>query len=135
MLVYRIINYKELELVLNNKFSEIGFIRRREINSSIRVGNTNKYIIGVRYMHFFEEIDNLKYKGVNKNFYICTYDISKDILYKYCGVGKYLSNNSYVYVKEHAVPSNLINFSNLVSIDKISDKYVSVYRKKKIKKI
>ena len=140
MLVYRICNNKELDIILKERnFSNIGSVRKRE---RVEIANTHKYIVGIRYMHFFWNMESVYRINKSVNYAVCTYDIPEELLNKYYGAGRYLINkDDFGWITEYAIPSEMIEFDYLKDILLISEicdndvKFERIYSKKKIKKI
>ena len=119
MLVYRICDDKEMSLILSERsFNSIG--KEYEINSKL---NNHQYNKNTKYLHFFKEYSDVFYLSSSDKTYICIFDIPDDILLRYKGIGKYLDRllfEKLEQVEEYAIPSELILFDYLVSVDKIS---------------
>lgn len=109
MKVYRYVSQDELNLMLKEDNQNLGnFFRRKFFNRP----NDHKYKKGEKYLHFFENLDDLfliqvEYKNVPQNFYICEFDIPSNLLLK--GHGYYLNPHGYddhpIKVKEYILPS------------------------------
>lgn len=103
MLVYRLCKKDEITSILDDgTFANAGGICE---NDSKR--NTHNYEPGKRYVHFFSSITDLLFLFLERNRYICVYDIPEDILEKGKGTGYYLD---YVFFEklcsceEYAIP-------------------------------
>ena len=120
MLVYRICNQEEKDILLSRKsFDNIG-----KLCSIDNKKNTHNYKYGKKYIHFFKDIDSIFYLKTTKNHYICTYDIYDELLINYKAVGFYLDRmflRKIDSVIEYALESDLIHFDYLCSIDRIDE--------------
>lgn len=120
MLVYRLCKEEEVnEILKSKKFKNVG--KCFKINNKM---NTHKYIENRRYLHFFDQIVNLFHFDTCEEYYICTYDIPKELLDKYRGMGYYLDSfnlKTYEQVVEYAIPSNYISFDYLLKIQEIRE--------------
>ena len=119
MLLYRLCKEEEILKILDTKkITTIG-----KYCTNTHKLNTHVYQRDKKYLHFFlaeYEITNL---NSQKGKYICTYDIPKDIVNRYLGFGYYRSNFDLETLKkitECAIPCELISFSNLIKIEKIT---------------
>lgn len=119
MLVYRLCKEDEISTILETKnISVVGKYCSNTHRLNNHVYNNNK-----KYLHFFleeYEITNLNpYKGN----YICTYDIPEYLIEKYLGIGYYRSIfdlETLKKINECAIPSELITFSYLLKIERIT---------------
>ena len=118
MLVYRICDEKELFRIFENRsIQEVGKFYYVDSQK-----NTHCYQAGKRYLHFFEKYEDVFYLNSRQKKYICTYDLSKEVLENCRGVGYYLDRVFFRYlqsVPEFAVNSILIHFDDLKQIDEI----------------
>ena len=118
MIVYRLCREDEIQQILNSQsFSEVGNFCR---NNSER--NTHHYDENIKYLHFFKTKTDLLYLNTLKGRYICVYDIPEELLLKHYGLGKYRDYVRFAHlnqVEEFAIPTNLIKFDYLQSIDRI----------------
>lgn len=117
MKVYRLCRKLEVEQILNNEsFNEVGnFCRNSERNS-------HNYDESIKYLHFFKQKTDLLYLNTLSGRFICTYDIPEELLSKHYGVGSYRDYIRFVYlnqVEEYAIPSRLLNFDYIQTIDEI----------------
>ncbi len=123
MKVYRLCRENEVNQILNNQFFDnIGSFYS---NFGCNIHNYDK---DKRYLHFFKSKASLLYLNTLKNRYICVYDIPNRLLQKYLGKGKYrdlINFAELVEVEEYAIPSKLLKFKYLQSIDKIIE-YIDV---------
>ena len=90
MKVYRYLNDRELRAILCDFKDHIGSY----FNHGDKLANTHNYKINTRYLHFFKNKSAIKYikqYHINdfREFYICTFDIPKEILLKGVGKGTY----------------------------------------------
>lgn len=117
MKVYRLCRKNEIDRILGSKnFEDVGDAFQNSDK------NTHNYIPNEKYMHFFKDKSGLLYLNTLKDRYICVYDIPNEILDKHSGKGKYLNFIAFSFydeVTEYAIPSKLINFNYLKSIEKI----------------
>ena len=138
MLVYRVCSENEINYIVNNKnFNNIG----RNIYCGLygkTLANTHKYDELGYYMHFFKEYSSIYLLECNVGEYICTYNIPLCLLNNYCGRGIYnvLVNGlpESFEVFEYAIPSKLISFEYLVSVEKITMKFGNVPKRKCMEK-
>lgn len=118
MLLYRICNKQEINLILNKGIEYVG--SSREVTSV----NSHNYKLGIPYIHFFLHKSDILYIGCSRDSYVCTYDIPYGLLDLYCGVGKYSDNVNFkdrVYVIEFAIPSKELKIDYLKRIDVLLD--------------
>lgn len=125
MIVYRICNEEEYNLIMNNEFRKVGRIYDRE---SMKNTNNHKYCEHISYMHFFPNIESTIYlrQVRDSEHFLCAYEISDGILSRCVGEGYYVDLIHMVKrvpVKEYAVPSCMLSIDNLVSVDRILDTY------------
>ena len=138
MLVYRVCSENEINYIVNNKnFNNIG----RNIYCGLygkTLANTHKYDELGYYMHFFKDYSSIYLLECNVGDYICTYNIPLSLLNKYSGQGIYnvLVNGlpESFEVCEYAIPSKLISFEYLVSVEKITMKFGNVPKRKCMEK-
>lgn len=139
MLVYRICVKEEIDSIMKNKsLNQVAMYY--VINHKI---NTFDYYKNKKYIHFYENYGDVFYYDSNEKKYICTYDIDKEILNNSQGYGYYLDRfafKHYQKVKEYAVESDLIDFSNLIKVEVIKspifyDEYLDDCYQDKIKTI
>jgi len=124
MLVYRLCKEDEILKILETK--KINIIGR--YCSNIHKLNTHIYEKNKKYLHFFLEEHEIINLNPQKGKYICTYDMPKDIIDKNLGIGYYRSIfdlETLKEIKECAIPVELINFSYLLKIEKIT-KYLEL---------
>ena len=125
MLVYRLCKVGEVEKLLNNKdVNEIAIpgsnLIKKQQEKNI---NSHCYNFQLSYLHFFKKLESIFY-FYTADKYICTYDIPDEILEKYEGEGFYLDYINFEKTQktvEYAIPSNELDFSYLVKIDKINE--------------
>ena len=120
MLVYRLCKEEEIKTILKTqKIMAIG----RYCRNTHKL-NTHIYEKDKKYLHFYLEEYEIINLNPKKGNYICTYDIPKDIVYKYLGFGYYRSLfdlETLKKVEESAIPVELISFSNLLKIERIKE--------------
>ena len=123
MLVYRYLCDRELRAILCDFKDHIGSY----FNHGDKLANTHKYQINTRYLHFFKNKSAIKYikpyhSKDNRDFYICTFDIPKEILAKGVGKGTYETCGGYDQVltkeKEFIVKVDDFDCNWLVSSEK-----------------
>lgn len=120
MEVYRLCCGKEIDKILfSKKFSDIG--KTYSDYYSKNKLNDHDYILGVRYMHFFKNLESIYYSTlIGNDNYLCCYDIPDSLLSKYYGHGNYYYfGNDALSLEEYAIPSRKIKFKYLDSVDKI----------------
>ena len=120
MLVYRVAHYKEVQNILLFKSFRFVGDYEREYNKS----NTHYYEWNKRYLHFFDNLDNINYLHLNEGNCVCTYDIPEDILDKHRGHGIYMDYINFehaVFVDEYAVPTSKLKYEYLVDIKQLLD--------------
>jgi len=115
MLVYRVCGIEEINYIIDNgNFSTIG-----SLGKSTEANNHN-YQYGCNYMHFFLNMHDINYISSEKGSCICTYDIPKEVLDRYCGVGKYIDFIDFkkrTYVVEFAIKSEEMRLEYLKRAD------------------
>lgn len=120
MLVYRVCDEDEVFSILKNgSLDGIGCFYSTDSKKSTHIYHPNK-----KYLHFFENYNDVFYLDSSKKQYICTYDIAEDFLEKSRGIGYYLDRiffESLQEVFEFAVDFSLLRFQNLIQIDQIID--------------
>lgn len=117
MLVYRVCSSEEIIKLFNDgNFSNIGnYFNENKLN-------THNYNSDKKYLHFFQNIENVIYVETKGRF-LCTYDIPNEILEKYKGFGNYLDSfnfSSLVSILEYAIEVDEMDFEYLESIDRIN---------------
>ena len=124
MLVYRLCNKKEIDIILNDKsFENVGKVCKK--NSNV---NTHSYIDNKKYLHFFKDKDSIFYLNTSKDMCICIYDVPKDLLEESEGKGCYFDNFNFrdkCIITEYAIETSSIYFNYLLKIDKILD-YIDI---------
>ena len=119
MLVYRLCKEAEvLKILETRKIATIG-----KYCANIHKLNTHVYKKDKKYLHFFLEEYEITNLNPNKDMYICTYDIPKDIIDSHLGIGYYRSIfdlETLKKINECAIPVELIPFSYLQKIEKIT---------------
>ena len=120
MLVYRICNEKEKDLIEKEEsFSDIGKVWEENEKKS-----THTYEKEKKYLHFFKNYDGVFLLKTTQNHYICTYDFEESLLEESKGIGYYwdrLSFKSIEKVEEYAIPSEKIQYDNLLKMDRITE--------------
>ncbi len=120
MIVYRVCNIDEIDLLNGGNFLDIGKEYSRDI---MKDTNTHMYKDRVKYLHFFERIESIMYLRRVNGFYLCYYDIPEDLLDKYKGEGYYVKLDTMdrlVNVSEFAIPTSYLSMNNLIKIDRIN---------------
>ena len=117
MKIYRLCRENEVKEILTNKsFENIGNYCKNSDK------NTHLYDENTKYIHFFKHENDLLYLNTLENRFICVYDIPEVVLYKYYGEGSYLDYINFRKlnkVEEFALPSEILRFDYLQSINKI----------------
>jgi len=120
MLVYRICTQDELSILLNERSLD-NVAMYCEIDDRV---NTHKYKKDKKYIHFFSEYGDVFYYDSKERRFICTYDISEDILENSKGIGYYLDRYLLRYIQkvpEYAVESDLVSFDDLKLVEEMTD--------------
>ena len=117
MKVFRLCRENEIQQILDKQsFKDIG---RYYSNFGC---NEHKYENNKKYLHFFKTKSDLLYLRFLKGKYICEYDIPQNICEKYIGVGRYCDYVNFaelVWIKEIAIPSDLLKFEYLQNVGRI----------------
>ena len=116
MRVYRYMCEEELASILDGSMNRVGTTK---INNA---SNTHHYKPGVKYLHFFKNLEDLQdirmIKKYNKNvFYVGLFDIPLPTLLLNSGKGYYEPHgydSDRVIIKEYAVPADKIKPEYLV---------------------
>ena len=116
MRVYRYLCEEELKSILDGTMYRVG---TSKINNA---SNTHHYKAGVKYLHFFKNIDDLQdiraIKKYNENvFYVGLFDIPLTTLLPNSGKGYYEGHGydfDHKVVREYAVPADKIKPEHLV---------------------
>lgn len=120
MLVYRLCKEVEIiEVLKSKKFKNVGKCFKPNKNT-----NTHKYMNGVKYLHFFDDMANLFHFDTAEGYYICTYDIPYQLLDEYKGIGYYLdlyNFKTFEQVVEYAIPGSQLSFDYLMRIEEIKE--------------
>lgn len=132
MLLYRVCDENELNIILENKlFKDIGGNHYNDPKASTHLYDNSK-----KYMHFFPRYDSIFYMTTYHfpPMFICTYDIPDEMAKPFEGFGFYSmrvggqeyyekrKENSELPLKcvnEYAIPSDLVLWDYLVRIQKI----------------
>jgi len=122
MLLYRLSKECEVNKILSYRdFDGIGREYLRE--EDFLFCNNHDYKENEKYLHFFKEKSNLLYLWMDVGEMICTYDIPKEIVDTHTGEGYYTDYFTFTereVIEECAIPSYLIDFDDLVSVDEIT---------------
>ncbi len=116
MRVYRYMCEAELKAFLEGDMEKLGSTK---VNNA---SNTHKYKQGVKYLHFFKNVEDLRsIRGIKAslkdNYYIGLFDIPISILAMGMGKGYYNGRGydiDHVAVREYAIPVEKIKADNLV---------------------
>lgn len=110
MLVYRYLSKRELDAFEQGDIDSVGaeyFNKKQDFN------NTHKYREGVKYLHFFKNVKDIKHirevRDDNKEHFLCQFDMPFLTLLMHSGTGYYSSSGydiDYETVKEYAVPTD-----------------------------
>ena len=108
-IVYRFLTKQELNDWLNNKNN----ISKSYKNDNMAQSNNHKYIEGVKYVHFFENLIDapsvLNILDQNTNI-LCKFELPTSTLSKHEGLGSYYDQNmDKETVKEYAIPVDLVD--------------------------
>ena len=115
MIVYRYLGARELKEILAGHNETIGKTFSRKF---FRRSNSHKYKDGVRYLHFFQNKDDIEkikfeHSDASIQFYICEFDIPKKLLKK--GTGRYDNKRGYEHfvekTKEYILPAKDLDCS------------------------
>jgi|GEM_PF-2977595 len=116
MRVYRYMCEAELKAFLEGNMAKVGTSR---VNNA---SNTHRYKQGVKYLHFFKNVEDLRsireIKASSKdNYYIGLFDIPLPILAMGMGKGYYNGRGydiDHITVREYAIPAEKVKADNLV---------------------
>ena len=116
MRVYRYLSEQELNKFLSGDTSTLGaeFYSKKK---SKEFCNNHHYKKDVKYMHFFKEFDDMQqikqlYKEYNGNFYYCSFDIPRLVLFFAAGKGFYEPKGydfDFTVMKEYAIRTDKFN--------------------------
>ena len=125
MILYRICSEREVNLILDNDFSEIGSLGANLIKYQNRKDmNNHNYDVDKHYMHFYKDKGNVLFMNAFSGSYVCTYDIPDNILEGRLSIGKYngyFYGNNEINVSEYAIESEKIKKEYLQKIEKIKE--------------
>ncbi len=120
MKVYRYLSKRELDAFMVGDMDSVG---AEYSEKPCAVSNTHKYEEGVKYLHFFKNLEDLKHinkvRTNTKEHFVCQFDIPFLTLLTHTGVGYYETSgydSLYETVREFAVP-----------VDKIQPDYLKAY--------
>ena len=124
MKLVRYLSENELMAFKNGDISNIGceYVDRK----SFKRVNSHKYKKGVKYLHFFFNMKNIKLVRLanflkQDNYYICEFDIPLLVILPYIGKGRY-EDSGYKYdsaeVYEVALPAKKMKLEYLISYEK-----------------
>ena len=120
MKLYRIGNSEEKDIIMDNKsFLDVGKYFHDHKMNTFHYGDS-------RYMHFFSSKEHLIVFGISPERYIFTYEIPDEVVSKFQGIGYYYHPYDFNYlnsVEEYAIPSELVCFDYLESIEYISKEF------------
>ncbi|MBE5735428.1 MAG: hypothetical protein E7361_03185 [Clostridiales bacterium] len=110
MKLYRYMTESELNAFNLNDLTNVGSVFDK--TTGHKYANTHCYEEGVKYLHFFKNKSDIKfmrsmYKEVEKEFYICEFDVPVLTALKYRGKGIYDMggyDTDRVYATEYAIP-------------------------------
>ena len=144
MLVYRLSSLEEINELFDSK--NISNICKTFTPSKKK--NNFKYDPNKRYIHFFKDFESTFYLNLDKDKYICVYDIPELTLERNKGMGIYLDRefmNKIDMVREYAIPSEEMDYSYLKSVhrileyidycDYLEDNYIDKIEKIKLPKV
>ena len=117
MVVYRYLSQRELDAFLRGDLDSVG---AEYYESEKSVSNTHAYKEGVRYLHFFQSLKDLRYiekvRTQNKEHFIAQFNIPIMTLIHYAGKGYYPPRGydcDYEIIREYAIPVDSIRPSFL----------------------
>ena len=117
MIVYRYLSKRELDAFLNEDMDSVG---AEYYESDKSVSNTHEYKEGVKYLHFFQSLRDLKHieklRTQNKEHFVAQFDIPILTLIRCAGKGYYSTSGydcDYETVREYAIPVDNIRPSFL----------------------
>ena len=114
-IVYRFLSKREFECWQKEDKCDISSPCRID---ELPAGNNHKYVKGVRYVHFFDSLQDapIVIQVVDmENDHLCKFAIDINTLEEHEGYGKYLDDNfDCVEVKEYAVPLDEIENNSLI---------------------
>ncbi len=120
MIVYRVCSKREISRIVSDKgFCGVG--NYYDVNLKL---NTFRYDDSVKYLHFYDRYEDILHSNVSNGRFICEYDIPKEMLIKYSGIGFYLDYINFRYlvdVKEYAIPTFELVFENLIGYNVIEE--------------
>ena len=125
MLVYRIMNEKEYELLITGKKECLG-----GCFYGLTLPNNHRYRKGVKYLHFFKNKTAIKRYLLstsfteNQNYYVGTFNIPFRKLFTHCAFGKYMPSGydvDYEIETEFALPVKKFETSYLISSKKLDE--------------
>ena len=108
MVVYRYLSKRELDAFVEGDMESVG---AEYYESEKRFSNTHKYKEGVKYLHFFQSLGDLKHiakvRDQNKEHFVAQFDIPIMTLIRCAGKGYYETSGydvSFESVREYAIP-------------------------------
>lgn len=125
MLVYRIMNEEEFELLTAGKKECLG-----GCFYGLTLPNNHRYKKGVKYLHFFKNQTaiNRYLRSISfteeGQYFVGTFNIPFRKLFTHCSYGRYMPSGydvDYEVEKEYALPVNKFETEYLVDIKKLQD--------------
>lgn len=135
MRVYRYLSEKELNTILHGDVTTLGaeFYSKKKNREFC---NNHHYKKDVKYLHFFKNFEDMQeikqvYKEYKGNFYYCTFDIPKLVLFFAAGKGFYAPKGydyDFTVMTEYAIRTDKFNpqWLHSYSLDKDRQKPVRV---------
>ncbi len=128
MRVYRYLDEVELACFEKGDLENVGATYPRRVDS-----NSHRYQSGVKYIHFFRDLDDLQYIRATKResdsaYFICQFNIDPITLIKNAGVGYYEARGydmDTAKVREFAIPVSEIKPDNLTFYIRDKDKAIT----------
>lgn len=117
MVVYRYLSKRELDAFIEGDMDSVG---AEYYESKKSIGNTHDYKEGVKYLHFFQSLKDLKHiakvRDNSKEHFVAQFDIPLLTLLSHTGKGYYPASGfdvDYEVVREYAIPVDNIRPSFL----------------------
>ena len=121
MLVYRLMNKKELNLHLAGKINEVGGVFQKKD----KLSNNHRYKTNGKYIHMFKNLDDLEYVQYEREDfeYLAIFDIPMIVLMASKGKGLYnkLDNGElkYKHIREYAINTKYMKTEYFLGYEEI----------------